>query len=298
MTKVLVVEDSATDMAMMRALLDRAGYDVCTANNGLEAIELLHRELPDAVVTDLQMPEMNGEELVCRVADEFPTVPVVLATAHGSESLAADALAHGAVNFVPKTSVTSLLPGVMRRTLAIAKADESCRDVPGQLRSPEFYFKLDNRIAAIEPAVSFLTQVLSAAKVMTPTTRLRIGTAVASAIFNAICYGNLELTDEDERVASLLTGDERSDAALVDQFGDSPYANRVVRLKVSVDRSDTRISVSHEGHGRLVRMRPAPGTPASFELEQCRGWLLITSFMDEVLLDTDSSEVVLVKRHG
>lgn len=298
MSTIVLAEDSATDMAMMRALLQRAGYDVITATNGREAFDEVQRLPPDVIVTDLQMPEMDGEELVRRVVDQFPEIPVVLATAHGSESLAADALANGAVNFVPKASVASLLPGVVQRTLALSHADQRYRNIPGHLRKPEFYFKLENRIAAIEPAILFLTQVLSASGSMTPTTRMRIGTAVASAIFNAICYGNLELTDEDERIKPLLAGDEGSDEAIVQHFGDSPKFDRAVRLKVSVGSSDTRISVSHEGQGRLVRMTPAPGTPASFELEQCRGWLLITSYLDGVLLNTDCSEVVMVKNHA
>ena len=298
MSTILVAEDSTTDMAMMRSLLKRSGHDVITAANGREAIDQVGQSSPDAIVTDLQMPEMDGEELVRRVIAEFPEIPIVLATAHGSESLAADALAGGAVNFVPKASVASVLPGVVRRTLDLSRADRAYRNVPGCLRKPEFYYKLENRIAAIEPAVDLLTQVLSASRSMRPCDRMRVGTAVASAIFNAVCYGNLELTDEDERIKPLLLGDHTSDQSLVSRFGGSEEAERMVRLKVSVGADDTRISVSHEGHGRLVRMTPAPGTPASFELEQCRGWLLITSFMDDVILNSDCTEVVMVKRHG
>ena len=297
MTEILLAEDSATDTAMMRSLLERRGYQVRAATNGKDALEQAREQPPDAIVTDLQMPVMDGEELVRSVVDQFPDIPVVLATAHGSESLAADALAGGAANFVPKASLAALLPGVVRRTLALSQADGRYQGFPGTLQRPEFYFKLQNRIAGIEPAVLYLTQTLAAAGAMNSTTRVRIGTAVASAIFNAICYGNLELNDEDERVTPLLVGDESSDQAIVDQFGGLEISERVVRLKVSIGDSDTRISVSHEGNGRLIRMTPAPGTPASFELEQCRGWLLITSFMDEIILNTDCSEVVMIKQH-
>tara|TARA_R110002049_G_scaffold4601_5_gene32019 strand:+ start:36419 stop:37333 length:915 start_codon:yes stop_codon:yes gene_type:complete len=298
MSTILLVEDSATDRAMMCSLLQRGGYDVIAAANGCEAIDRMNAQRPDAIVTDLQMPEMDGEELVRRVVKANPEIPVILATAHGSESLAADALANGAVNFVPKASVATLLLTVVRRAIAISNADQTYRNVPGRLRSPEFYFKLESRIAAIEPAARFLTEVMSASASMGPCDRMRIGTAVASAIFNAICYGNLELTDEDERVASLLVGDESSDRSLVNEFGGAPHVKRAVRLKVSVGDADTRISVSHEGDGPMVRTTPAPGTPASFQLEQCRGWLLITSFIDEVILSTDRTEVVMVKRHS
>ena len=68
-------------------------------------------------------------------------------------------------------------------------------------------------------------------------------------------------------------------------------------MKVSVGDNDTRILVSHNGPGRMIRMTPAPGTPESFELEQCRGLMLMTSFVDDIHFHNDYSEVVMVKQH-
>ena len=47
----------------------------------------------------------------------------------------------------------------------------------------------------------------------------------------------------------------------------------------------------------VTRMTPAPGTPESFELEQCRGLMLMTSVMDDIVFHSDYTEVVMVKRH-
>ena len=68
-----------------------------------------------------------------------------------------------------------------------------------------------------------------------------------------------------------------------------------VRLVVSVGLEDTRISVAHDGPGASCRTTPAPGTPGSFELEDCRGLLLITSFMDQVMFNQARNEIVMVK---
>ena len=67
--------------------------------------------------------------------------------------------------------------------------------------------------------------------------------------------------------------------------------------EVSVGDSDTRFQVAHDGPGRMTRLTPAPGTPESFELEQCRGLMLMTSFMDDVIFHSDYSSVVMVKTH-
>ncbi len=133
---------------------------------------------------------------------------------------------------------------------------------------------------------------------MNATQRIRVGTALASAIFNAICFGNLEIRDENMFVSRLLSGDPSGAEALKQRASQTPYRDRTVDLKVSVGKADTRILVSHSGPGRLVRLTPAPGTPESFELEQCRGVMLMTSFMDDIVFHSDCSEVVMVKRHS
>ena len=72
-------------------------------------------------------------------------------------------------------------------------------------------------MTSIDPAVLLVVQSLAAATRMNTTQRIRVGTAIASAIFNAICYGNLEIKDEDTFVNRLLAGDESGSADLKDR---------------------------------------------------------------------------------
>jgi CheY-like chemotaxis protein len=298
MAAILLAEDSPTHTALIRSLLEQDSHDVRCVTNGHEAIENLKESLPDLVVTDLRMPEMNGLELVQVIADQFPTLPSVVVTARGSENLAVDALALGAANFVPKNSLRKLLNHVVRTTLRMAEVDGIYRRFSGQLHRPEFSFTLDNQVTAIEPAVLFVVQSLAAATAMNTTQRIRVGTAVASAIFNAICYGNLEVQDTDTFVSRLLAGEEGGEVEWNDRASSAPYCQRSVQMNVSVGDTDTRIQVSHDGPGRMTRLLPAPGTPESFELEQCRGLMLMTSFVEDIHFHNDYSEVVMVKQHS
>src|SRR5438094_10357522 len=102
MTMIFVVEDSPTQSAQIKLLLDEAGFDAKQSANWLQALKALARGTPDAIVTDLNMPEMDGLELVEQVRGKYPSVPVILMTAFGSEEIAIQALRKGAASYVPK----------------------------------------------------------------------------------------------------------------------------------------------------------------------------------------------------
>jgi len=122
-----------------------------------------------------------------------------------------------------------------------------------------------------------------------------VGAALSSALFNAMCYGNLEIKDEDTVVSRMFSGDQSEHDELRERAVQKPYCDRKVVLKVSVSKVDTRFFISHDGPGRMTRLTPAPGTSESFEIEQCRGFVLMTSFMDDIIFQSGNSSVVLVK---
>src|SRR5207249_2054756 len=99
MAKVLIAEDSPTQAQQLQFLLEDAGHQVVAVQNGREALAAMARQLVDIVVTDLEMPEINGLELVEAVRIHYPRVPVVLMTAFGSEEIAALALQKGASSY-------------------------------------------------------------------------------------------------------------------------------------------------------------------------------------------------------
>ena len=97
MTTILVVDDNALDRKLMGKSVEAAGWSVEFAENGRQAFEKIGQKVPDLVLTDLQMPEMDGLELVRQTKARFPATPVVLVTAYGSEELAVAALQAGTV---------------------------------------------------------------------------------------------------------------------------------------------------------------------------------------------------------
>lgn len=93
MLSILVVDDDTEVRFMMRVILERAGYQVTEAVDGVAAIEAVRREMPDLIVTDLMMPVMGGDELVSRLRGNPATrgIKVLAVSAHRDHQTAADA---------------------------------------------------------------------------------------------------------------------------------------------------------------------------------------------------------------
>ena len=80
--RILVVDDQATVLRVLRLSLEKAGYEVETAPNGREALQKIKANPPDALITDIEMPVMDGQELCQTLQREMPDreFPIFLAT--------------------------------------------------------------------------------------------------------------------------------------------------------------------------------------------------------------------------
>ena len=86
--RVLVVDDVLPNVKLLEAKLLGEYFDVMTATSGPEALELIHREMPDIVLLDVMMPGMNGFEVCKRIKGDSKTahIPVVMVTALDKQS--------------------------------------------------------------------------------------------------------------------------------------------------------------------------------------------------------------------
>ncbi|SFM92678.1 response regulator [Thermodesulforhabdus norvegica] len=102
--KILVVEDSKTQAVHLKSLLERNGYYVVCAENGKAAWEVLQRDPPDIVITDILMPEMDGYELCRKIKADEKTrrIPVVLVSRLSDPEDIIKGIESGADNFITK----------------------------------------------------------------------------------------------------------------------------------------------------------------------------------------------------
>ena len=102
MSAILVVDDEKNIREGLRQAFSDEGYTVYIAQNGGEALAILKKEEIDLVITDLRMPEMNGEELLQKIQARWSAIQVVILTGHGTIKTAVETMRNGAYDFVTK----------------------------------------------------------------------------------------------------------------------------------------------------------------------------------------------------
>ncbi len=291
MATFLVVDDSPVDRHVVGALLEKQpGWKAVFAEDGQQALDLLGRQTPDAVLTDLHMPGLNGLELVEAVKARFPQLPVILMTALGSEDLALVALQHGAASYVPKRNLARQLHVTLAGVLDLAQARRDQQRVLDCLQRTERTFRLGNDLSLLPPLLGHLRESLASLKLGDDNDVFRVSVALREALHNAIGHGNLELGSPPG------LGEDEADQRFSERAQQPPYRDRHVWLTVRESPAEVVYVVRDEGPGFDTSKLPAPGDLAAFEKAGDRGLTLIRAFMDEVRFNDAGNEITLVRR--
>ena len=285
MPKVLVVDDSKVDrVAVCEFLRTHSQWEVEDAANGVEALARMKDAAPDLMLTDLNMPIMDGLELVTAMRQHHPGVPVILFTAYGSETLASEALKRGASSYVPKSHLAERLVTTMEEVLSLARADRTYEQLINCLTRTEFTFLLENDPALIDPLVDLVQQMVAGMEVADFSGRLRIGGALKEALLNALFHGSLEISPEEMQEVQDRLLDDRDASLVEERRAEPPYRDRKVFVDVQITAEEARFVVRDEGPGFDVAGVPDPSSPGALEAEQGRGLSLMRTFMDEVTM--------------
>jgi len=125
MKKILIVDDELNMRLVLSAMLRKEGYDVTAAANGQEALRMLQQNDVAVVITDLKMPDIDGMELLTRLSDSHPEIPVIMITAHGTVATAVEALKKGAFDYITKPFDIDDLKNVLDKAVKTRQLKES-----------------------------------------------------------------------------------------------------------------------------------------------------------------------------
>ena len=257
MSQILVVDDSAIERRVLGGLLGtNPDWTVDFAGDGAEALERCRLREPDLVLTDFNMPNMDGLQLLMKLKENYSHVPVIIATAEGSEELAVTALQHGAASYVPKTLMARDLKRVVDTVLSASKDRRKTDAVQTSLIGQKLLFSFPTDRRLIGPAVNNLQDFGVRFGIFNDRERTRVGVALEEAFLNAIIHGNLEVSSK------LRDADDGSYEKLIAvRMGQSPYRDRRVKVLAKFSQTEARFVIRDEGNGFDVSKLPDPTDP-------------------------------------
>jgi len=126
-TTILVADDERAIREGCHRVLTSQGYQVLSAENGQVALDTLTRNSVDILLLDLKMPVMGGEEVLGVVRQDYPRIPVIIITGHGTVDTAVECMKKGAYDFVTKPFQLDPFLLIVRRAAEKRKLEEKAR---------------------------------------------------------------------------------------------------------------------------------------------------------------------------
>ena len=115
---VLIVDDEKNIRAGLGKAIEMDGHNVILAEDGQRALEIVESDEIDLIIADLKMPRISGEELLKRIVQTYPTLPVIILTGHGTIESAVRAMRDGAYDFLTKPVNLDRLSLLVKRALS------------------------------------------------------------------------------------------------------------------------------------------------------------------------------------
>ena len=140
--KILILDDEPDMAENVAGLLRREGYDPVVETESLKAIEVLERDRPDLVVTDLRMPGMDGLAFLERIKERHPEIAVILLTGFATVDSAVEAMKKGASDYLPKPFSPDELLIRIDKALAWSRISEENRSLKQEVEEAGHYGKI------------------------------------------------------------------------------------------------------------------------------------------------------------
>ena len=155
--KILVVEDDQSIASFIQTVLETNGYQVLTAERCRQGILMLTSHVPDLVVLDLGLPDMDGEEFI-RIARQNSMIPIIVLSARTEESDKVNALDLGANDYITKPFGTAELLARVRASLRISRQNLQATAPGSVFTLDDLVIDYDRRQVSVDGRVIHVTQ--------------------------------------------------------------------------------------------------------------------------------------------
>lgn len=293
MSRILVVDDCASQRCLIDYILRQSEQHEVTLADSVEAAIMLLSKAPfDCVVSDWQMPDEGGRDLLNYTNQHHPLLPVAIVTATGTEELAVEVLNSGAAAYLPKRLLTTELEqtvdSLVRRSI---NRQVNVRLIEGT-RSYFQKISIGNSQDLANAAIEHFLRLAEQMELWADDVMMRIGVALHEAVTNAVIHGNLEIGSELRGV------DDQAYSKLVKERQQlEPFCNREVLLSMRVAEGNAEFVITDQGPGFDVHSVANPTDEENMLKASGRGLIMMRAFMDEVQYNESGNEVRLSKKY-
>ncbi|MEZ5302237.1 MAG: sigma-54 dependent transcriptional regulator, partial [Verrucomicrobiales bacterium] len=130
MAKILIIDDEAAILNLMSQLCRRLGHQVEAYQTGREGMAALEREVPELLIVDLRIGDMDGMQIIKRCKADYPSMNIIMVTGYGSVEVAVEAMRHGAFDYLAKPFELDDLQRTINRALAVQSGGASDASFP------------------------------------------------------------------------------------------------------------------------------------------------------------------------
>jgi DNA-binding NtrC family response regulator len=157
--KIMIVEDDAGLRDTLAQYLTRLGQNVTLARDGREALERLDEELPDLILTDINMPDVDGLTLLDEIKSRYPQIAVIMMTAFSSIDSAVEAMRHGAEDYLSKPLQLGDVQVRIERALKQRAIENKLRRLETQVRDRYRFDQIVGRSAAMQRVFQIIERI-------------------------------------------------------------------------------------------------------------------------------------------
>ncbi len=295
--KVLIVDDEEDIRKILEmALTTISGYVVDTAKDGRDALQRMRGKRYDVVITDLQMPEMDGTRLLDIARNEFPDIPIIVITGFARLETAVEALQLGASNFITKPFRIPEIRDVIEKAVQRKRDREIPRRILPCLVEEHLIFHIPPSIESKSGVIHYLTEKLVGAGICDESGKYFVSVSLDEALTNSLFYGCLEVSSDLRETES---GTEEFNRIVQERMQDPSYEERAITIEMNLSPEEVVYRITDPGSGfETPDLSQSLPEPSDLSRLHGRGLLLMTCFMDEVHYNETGNQITLIKKRA
>ena len=244
--RVLIVDDDPASRELMGDIISLEGHDLRAAADGHQALSICKEFKPHLIFSDIQMPKMDGLELLKRIRTLNPKAIVVMVTGFGSEEYAIKALRLHANNYLKKPVRPNDVRPLLKKYSALVEPADSLGQEKTREDQQQQKFIFENDLSKIRDYIYLLVKDTNKDVLVNDCMDVRVG--LYELLVNAIEHGNLEISKK-EKFDALNNGKSGLDELYKKRRSDPHYAGRKLVVEFTKDDVACEWLIKDEGKG-------------------------------------------------